>query len=82
MESTHPPLWENEKWSTHGCSFTKPPHILVKCTVWWNFPNIYTIQELLEEGESAALKELEGFKKEMSEKLEKFRYTAEQWNEG
>ena len=50
--------------------------------MWWNFPNIYTIQELLEEGESAALKELEGFKKEMSEKLEKFRYTAEQWNEG
>ena len=51
-------------------------------TVWWNFLNIYTIQELLEEGESAALKELEGFRKEMSEKLEKFRYTAEQWNEG
>ena len=47
------------------------------------FPNIFSaIQGLLEEGKSAALKELEGFRKEMNEKLEKSRYPAEQWYKG
>lgn len=40
------------------------------------------IQGLVKEGEKAALRELQGFKKKITEKAMEGRYSAERWSEG
>lgn len=43
---------------------------------------IPTIQELVKEGEKAALREFQGFKKEITEKAKEGSYSVERWNGG